>query len=146
MTIRQIRNSNDLNKMMMEYCKELCTLMTEEVYSAINYFIIQYYNEWTPSQYQRTEAFLQSAFKTDVKKIGNGYQAIVGIDYESLNEYEEATGFQTVTWANEGLHGSLDVGTDTHVWDDAMESTIGSGQLLKDCIIYLRSKGFKIVG
>ena len=145
MATRQIRNSSDLNKMLMGYCRELCELATEEVYSAINYFIIQYYKEWEGS-YQRTEAFLQSAFKTSVKKVGNGYQAIVGIDYESLNEYESATGFQVVSWANQGLHGGIDVGTDTRVWDDAMESTVGSGQLLKDCILYLRGKGIKIVG
>jgi hypothetical protein len=137
----------ELEQFLLEQCRQLCEFAANEVYEAINYFIAQYYSEdWDNRSYQRTEAFLRSAFKTEVKKVGNGYQAVVGIDYESLNEYENATGFQVVKWSNEGLHGGIDVGTNTHVWDDAMDSTINSGQLLSDCIKYLRSKGLTIIG
>ena len=135
----------ELQKFMLEQCRQLCEFAGNELFEAINYFLAQYYNEWE-GDYQRTYDLLHSAFKTEVKKVGNGYQVEVGIDYESLDNYENATGFQVVTWANQALHGSIDVGTNTHVWDDAMDSTINSGQLLADCIMFLKGKGFTIVG
>ena len=136
----------ELEAYLLNACKQLCEFASNEVYEAINFFLAQYYSEWQPQYYQRSYDMLHSAFKTTVKKVGNGYQAEVGIDYESLNDYEEATGYQVITWANNSLHGSLDVGTDTRVWDDAMDSAINSGQLLSDCITYLKGKGFKIIG
>jgi hypothetical protein len=136
----------DLEKFMLEHCKQLCEYATNEVYETINYFLNQYYIEWTPSHYQRTEEFLRSAFKTELKRVGNGYQAVVGIDYESLDNYKEATGFDVVVFANQGLHGGLDVDTNTHVWDDSIDSTIESGQLLADCIIFLKSRGLTVIG
>jgi len=142
----QIRNQNDLNKLLLDQCKQICELMANEVYEAINFFLNQYYTEWSPSFYQRSYDMLHSAFKTDIKKVGNGYQAVVGIDYESLDDYENATGYDVISWANNSLHGSLDTGTDTRVWDDAIDATINSGQLLANCIIYLKSKGFTVVG
>lgn len=135
-----------LDDFMMEKCRQVCEMMANEVYEVINYFLAQYYEEWTPQYYQRSYDMLHSAFKTEMKKVGNSWQTTVGIDYESLNNYEDATGFEVITWANQGLHGSLDIGTNTHVYDDAIESTIRSGQLLKDCIIFLRGKGLTIVG
>lgn len=136
----------ELEVVLLEQCRQLCEFASNEVYEAINFFLAQYYSEWQPKYYQRSYDFLHSAFKTEVKKVGKGYQAIVGIDYESLNNYEDASGWDIVNWSNQSLHGGLDVGTDTRVWDDAMDSTINSGQLLADCITYLRGKGFKIVG
>lgn len=142
---REIRSLNDLNKLLLNECKKVTELLANEVYEAINFFLNQYYEEYNPIRYQRSYDFLHSAFKTNVKKIGNGYEAVVGIDYESLNDYDNATGYQVVSWANEGLHGGLDFGTDTRVWDDAMDVTIHNGQLLKDCIEFLKNKGFKVI-
>ena len=135
----------ELEAYLLNACKQLCEFASNEVYEAINYFLAQYYSEWEGG-YNRSKDFLHSAFKTEVKKHGNGYIAEVGIDFESLDNYENATGFQVVSWANQALHGGYDAGTDTRVWDDAMDSTINSGQLLADCIAYLKGKGFKIVG
>jgi hypothetical protein len=136
----------DLENYMLEHCKQLCEFAANELYEAINFFLNEYYSEWTPSYYQRSYDLLHSAFKTEMKKVGNGYQAVVGIDYESLDNYEDATGFEVVSWANEGLHAGIDVGTNTRVWDDAIDITINSGQLLTDCILFLRSKGLTIIG
>lgn len=135
----------ELEAYLLIACKQACECMVNEVYETINFFLNQYYTEWSPSVYQRQYDLLHSAFKTEVKKVGNGYQAVVGIDYESLDNYEEATGYQVVTWSNEGKHGGLDIGTDTHVWDDSMDATINSGQLLADCIVFLKSKGFNVI-
>lgn len=127
-------------------CKQVCEYAANEVYSAINYFLAQYYREdWATRQYQRTYDMLHSAFKTTAKKVGNKYVAEIGIDYANLDNYKNATGFEVISWANQGLHGGIDVGTNTRVFDDAIDSTINSGQLLADCIAFLKGKGFKII-
>lgn len=140
----KIGGKKELEHYIAEQCKQLCEFAANEVYEAISYFLAQYYDEWSPSSYQRSYDLLHSAFKTEVKKNGKGYYVEVGIDYESLNNYEDATGWEVVNWSNQGLHGSLDVGTDTRVYDDAIDSTITSGQLLADCILFLKGKGINI--
>lgn len=132
------------NYLLNVICKQVCEYAANEVFEAINYFLAQYYQEYTPTSYIRTEQFLRSAFKTTAKKSGNRYIAEIGIDYESLDNYENATGFEIMNWSNQALHGGVDFGTNTRVWDDAMSSTIYSGQLLADCIAFLKGKGFKI--
>lgn len=142
--------AKELNDYMINVvCKQACEYMANELYEAVNFFLAQYYSEWKPSVYQRQFDLLHSAFKTTAKRVGNGFQAVVGIDYESLNNYKDATGLEVVTWANtKGIHGGLDVsneGADTAVWDDAINATITSGQLIKDCAEFLKNKGFMII-
>ncbi|MDR2277379.1 MAG: hypothetical protein LBE23_05930 [Vagococcus sp.] len=131
-------------------CKQVCEYAANEVFEAINYFLAQYYDEWEPTYYQRKNYdLLHSAFKTTAKKVGNSYVAEVGIDYESLDNYKDATGWDVVNWANtKGIHGGYDAssfGANTAVWDDSIDSTITSGQLLSDCIEFLKGKGIKII-
>ena len=69
---------------------------------------------------------------------------MVYIDYESMDNYVNTTGFQVATWANTGLHGGLSVSHKPHVWDDTLENTIDNGSLLQLAIQYLRSQGFSV--
>lgn len=142
---KQLKNMADIEKMLQQQAKQLCEFAANEVYEAINFFLAQYYSEWEPSVYQRSYDLLNSAFKTTVKQKGNTFYAEVGIDYESLDGYENATGYEVISWANTERHGGLDVGTHTRVFDDAVDSTINSGQLLADCIVFLKGKGFTII-
>ena len=49
------------------------------------------------------------------------------------------------TWANQGLHGGLDVGNNTpHVWDDTIKETVETGELLKAAMKYLKDKGYTV--
>ncbi len=59
--------------------------------------------------------------------------------------YYNATGVQVAQWANQGLHGGLNTGSNTpHVWNDTMKTTIENGELLNLAIDYLKSKGFSV--
>ena len=71
---------------------------------------------------------------------------MVYIDYESMDNYVNTTGFQVATWANTGLHGGLSVSHKPHVWDDTLENTIDNGSLLQLAIQYLRSQGIPVRG
>lgn len=95
--------------------------------------------------YRRQFGFLRSAVKVEPKVVGNKVTAFVFIDEDYMDNYYNATGHQVASWANQGLHGGLDVGNSTpHVWDDTMQSTVENGELIKLGMDYLKSKGFSV--
>lgn len=137
------RNAKDLESYLKKLAKQVCDYASNVVYEAINYYLNQYYQEWTPEYYKRTEQLLRAAFKTKSVWAENAWTAEVGIDYDSL-DYDEATGYDVVNYANQGLHGGIDVGSDTHVYDDAINKTIKNGQLIEDIIKYIQAKGIRV--
>jgi hypothetical protein len=137
------RNAKDLEKYLKNLAKQVCDYASNVVYEAINYYLNQYYLEFDPVSYRRTEQLLRSAFKTKSVWSGSAWTAEVGIDYESL-DYNEATGYDVISYANQGLHGGIDVGSDTHVYDDAINKTIRNGQLIEDIIKYIQDKGIRV--
>ena len=139
-----ISNMNDLEKALQPVMKGLVNQLAEEVYETLNYFLNDYYTGWTPSSYRRTQDFLYSSVKTEAKMVGNKCVASVYIDYDSMDNYVNATGYQVATWANEGLHGGLSVSHKPHVWDDTIDNTINNGSLLNSAVAYLKSKGFSV--
>ena len=59
------------------------------------------------------------------------------------SNYYGVSGEQATTWANEGLHGGKNLGTNTpHVWDVTMANTVDNGALVRDAVAYLRSQGY----
>ena len=139
-----ISNMNDLEKALQPVLIKMMDELAERVYETLNYFLNDYYEGWEPDSYQRTEAFLRSAVKTEAKPYKGGVKASVYIDYESLDNYVNATGYQVATWANTGSHGGLSVSHKPHVWDDTMDETINNGSLLNLAIQYLKSQGFSV--
>lgn len=143
MAIR-ISNMKDLEKAIQPVLVNMVDQLADRVYKTLNYFLKEYYTGWTPSSYRRTRDFLYSAVKVEAKTYKGGAKAMVYIDYESMDNYVNATGFQVAVWANTGLHGGLSVSHKPHVWDDTLENTIDNGSLLQLAIQYLRSQGFSV--
>lgn len=143
MAIR-INSIDELANALQPTMKGLVNQLANEVYEILNYFLLDYYTGWTPSSYKRTKAFLYSAVKTEAKMLRDKCVAYVYIDYDAMDEYVNATGFQVATWANDSLHGGISVNHKPHVWDDTIDYTINNGSLLKSAIAYLKSKGFSV--
>lgn len=142
---KHIRNMDDLQKALMPTMANMVDALAERVYETLNYFLQEYYNSYDPKSYRRQYDFLRSAVKVEPKVIGNKVTASVYIDTESMDDYYNATGHQVASWANQGLHGGLDTGSNTpHVWDDTMKETVDNGELLKLAVQYLRSKGISV--
>ena len=139
-----INNMDELARALQPTMVGLVNQLADEVYKTLNYFLSDYYTGWTPQSYQRTRDFLYSAVNTDVKIVRGKAVASVYIDYESMDDYVSATGFQVATWANTGYHGGLSVSHKPHVWDDTMDETINNGSLLHSAVSYLRSNGFSV--
>ncbi|NBI87840.1 hypothetical protein D3Z47_17250 [Lachnospiraceae bacterium] len=141
---RRISNMNDLQKALLPAMTKMVDQLAERVYETLNHFLNDYYTGWTPNSYRRTEAFLRSAVKVDARPYKGGVKASVYIDYNSMDDYVNATGYQVAEWANTGLHGGLSVSHKPHVWDDTLDNTINNGSLLNLAIQYLRSQGIPV--
>ncbi len=140
-----IRNMNDLKKALLPTMTNMVDMLAERVYETLNHFLQEYYSSYSPVSYRRQYDFLRSAVKVKPKQIGNKVVASVYIDYDSMDDYKGVTGYQVVEWANQGLHGGLDVGNNTpEVWNDTMDATVNNGELLRLAVAYLRSKGFNV--
>lgn len=143
MAIR-ISNMNQLQKAIQPIMIKMVDELAKRVYETLNYYLNDYYTGWTPDSYRRTEAFLRSAVKVDAYPYKGGAKASVYIDYEAMDEYVNATGYEVATFANEGTHGGLSVNHKPHIWDDTMDATINNGSLLQLAIKYLRSQGISV--
>ncbi|MDR2021921.1 MAG: hypothetical protein LBQ71_01415 [Hungatella sp.] len=142
---KRVSNMNELSAALIPTMESMVDVMAERVYQTLNYFLQSYYDSYNPESYRRTYDFLRSAVKVEPKRIGNKVVASVYIDYDSMDNYYNATGYEVVSWANQELHGGLDVGNNTpRVWYDTIDNTIENGELLKLAIEYLKSKGFSV--
>ncbi|NBH81934.1 hypothetical protein D7X88_14980 [bacterium C-53] len=139
-----VSNVEQLAKALQPTLLKMTDQLADKVYETLNYFLLDYYSGWEPSSYKRTQEFLRSAVKVDAKPYRGGVKASVYIDYESLDNYVNATGYQVALWANQGKHGGLSVSHKPHVWDDTMDKTVKNGTLLKMAMEYLKSKGFSV--
>lgn len=141
---KHIKNMNQLQKALQPIMIKMVDELAKRVYETLNYFISDYYTGWTPESYRRTEAFLRSAVKVDAYPDKGGVRACVYIDYNSMDDYVNATGYQVAQWADQGLHGGLSVNHKPRVWDDTMDETINNGSLLNLAVQYLRSQGISV--
>ena len=142
---KSINNMDELEKALQPVLTGMTNEMTERVYQTLNYFLQEYYNSYNPKSYRRQFDFLRSAVKTKAKMSGNKVVASVYIDTDAMDDYYNATGYEVAAWANRGLHGGLDTGSNTpHVWDDTLDETVNNGELLKLAVDYLRSKGITV--
>lgn len=142
---KRVSNMSELTAALLPTMESMVDLLAERVYETLNYFLLDFYNDYDPVSYRRSYDLLRSAVKVEPKRVGNKIIASVYIDYDSMDNYYNATGYQVASWANQGLHGGLDVGDNTpHVWDDTIENTVENGELLKLAVEYLRIKGFSV--
>lgn len=116
----EINNVNDLSKIMQPVLVGLVDQLANRVYETLNFFLQSYYDSYNPVSYRRQYDFLRSAIKVKGRMSRGKAVAYVYIDTESMSNYYNATGYQVATWANEGLHGGLNVGTSPHVWDETL--------------------------
>lgn len=134
----------ELAKALQPTLLKMTDQLADRVYEALNYFLLDYYAGYDPSSYQRTKDFLYSAVKVDAQPYKGGVRASVYIDTDAMNSYRNVTGDQVAQWANEGLHGGIEVDHKPHVWDDTMRETVDNGELLRLALEYLKSKGFSV--
>lgn len=138
-----INNMNDLAIALQPTLKKMVDGMAQRVYETLNFFLQRYYDSYDPVFYRRQYDFLRSGFKVDARIVRGKAVASVYIDTDYMSNYYGVSGEQATTWANEGLHGGKNLGTNTpHVWDVTMANTVDNGALVRDVVAYLRSQGY----
>ena len=139
-----VSNIDELAKAMQPVLLKMVDQLADRVHETLNYFLEDYYSGYEPSSYQMTKEFLYSAVKVDAHPYKGGVKASVYIDYDSMNNYVNASGYQVAKWSNEGKHGGMEVSHKPRVWDDTLDETVNNGELLKLAIQYLKSKGISV--
>lgn len=134
----------ELAKALQPTLLKMTDQLADRVYETLNYFILDYYQGWKPEYYRRTEDFLRSVVKVDAEPYRGGVRASVYIDTDAMNSYRNVSGDQVAQWANDGLHGGMEVDHKPHVWDDTLDNTVNNGELLRLAVDYLKSKGFSV--
>lgn len=143
--MKKIKSINELSAVLLPLAKQMVEEQTNYVYETLNYFIQRYYSSYSPKSYRRIYDFMYSVVKVEPKIAGNTVAAIVYIDYDSMDNYRSATGYEVVNWANQGLHGGIEVKVGSpHVWDDTIENAIENDELLKNAIKFLKNKGIVV--
>ena len=138
-----INNMNDLAIALQPTLNKMVEGMAQRVYETLNFFLQRYYDSYDPVFYRRQYDFLRSGFKVDARIVRGKAVASVYIDTDYMSNYYGVSGEQATTWANEGLHGGKNLGTNTpHVWDVTMANTVDNGALVRDAVAYLRSQGY----
>lgn len=99
----------ELAKALQPTLLKMTDQLADRVYETLNYFILDYYDGYEPSSYQRTKDFLYSVVKVDAEPYKGGVRASVYIDTDAMNSYEKVSGLQVAEWANDGLHGGIEV-------------------------------------
>lgn len=117
-------NEKQLEEFLLQKCKNAVAQTEQKVYAIIKSTLVQFYNEFTPEEYIRTNQLLHSLVKTNVKRAGNGYEAEVYFDVGALNYDKGVVPLQHTP--EHGLYGWATWSGET-VLDVAMKSGVPHG-------------------
>lgn len=97
----------------------------EMIYQVLDKFVKQYYAEFSPEMYERTYQLYKSLVKTDVISTGDGWEATVYFDFNSLvyTSGSSPSGRQVMDAASYGGHGAEGLKVikgNTGIWNDSI--------------------------
>lgn len=117
------KNEAQLKAFLLPKIQNAVASAENKVYATIKPILVGFYGEFTPAEYERTNALLHSLVKTNIKPTGNGFEAEVYFDASTLN-------YLTGSWSGETVlnvamesnvpHGGYASGTP--VWTKSMET------------------------
>ncbi len=148
-----IKNMGQFAKALEPKIKEILELVAEDVKREIDDALGEYYDEYSPIYYHRTEQ-LRNCCKISNFKISNGKISVeVYLDIDSLKyDTPGADPYKTVVAGASGLHGGWDIsnlsngqvpwsaisgntgesfGSGTQIWEEPMRELIDNGKLVK---------------
>lgn len=129
----RITSTVHLEKIMQNVIKLALQMTQDDIFDVIQKHINIYYSEYVPLQYQRTDTFKDSIFVSGIKISANGAECTVEINRDYLRHIYEggASGLEVTNWANQSLHGGIDVGTNHNFFDAALDELGGKPGITK---------------
>ena len=82
------KNEKELEQFVLKKCQAAIAEAENKIYAEIKSTLAQFYQEFSPEEYIRTSQLLHSLVKSNIKRVGNGYEAEVYFDAGLLN-YEK---------------------------------------------------------
>ena len=79
------KNEKQLKDFLLAKCKNAVVQAEEKVHRIIDGCLKQFYSEFSPEEYIRTQQLLHSLVKSGVKSTGNGFEAEVYFDVDALS-------------------------------------------------------------
>ena len=103
------KNENDLKKFLLQKCQIAVTQTQNKIYAIIKRALVEFYHDYDPLLYERTNQLLHSLVKSNIRQVGNGYEAEVYFDLSGINYTtgNAPTGKQVMAAASQGLHGAI---------------------------------------
>ena len=143
------KNRNELLSFLYDKAYDALKNAQVVVYDIIQDYLQQFYDDYDPVLYDRTEQLLRSLVKGDILPSAKGYVAEVYFDLSSLNYVtgNQPTGEQVMQAAAQGLHGAIGSdllyvdprtkgGSGVGVWNDALKALDAEAiRILKDRLI-----------
>lgn len=149
------KNEKQLKEFLLAKCKSVVVQAENKVYAIIKRFLVEFYQDYDPSAYERTNQLLHSLVKSGIRQTKNGYEAEVYFDLDSLQYSKPAwqggsspSGEQVFEAAKQGLHGAIgdagggwkyhyEVGeTGVNIWNDPIEKLNAEAiEILKNMLI-----------
>lgn len=122
------KNEAQLKNFLLAKCKNALVKSQEQIYRIIDRFVKKFYADYDPVLYERTNQLLNSLVKSEIISTGNGFEAQVYFDLDSLNYVTGAqpSGKQVMDAAAYGGHGAeglrvVSGDTGVSIWDDPMQ-------------------------
>lgn len=129
-----INNMNDLEKVLRPYIIKAMELTEEVIFKKIQEKVEDYYAEYQPIVYQRTDKLRKAPFKSEIKKNGNSYYFVVGFKDDYLTfQYPgnpqwkrdiPATGEDILGYFNSHSHGGTVKGSHDY-WNEVLSDLGG---------------------
>ena len=103
------KSENELKKFLLQKCQIAVAQTQNKIYAIIKKVLVEFYQDYDPILYERTNQLLHSLVKSNVRQVGNGYEAEVYFDLDSINYAtgNMPTGKQVMAAASQGLHGAI---------------------------------------
>lgn len=91
----------------MQHSRDAIEIAQNKIFDVIDKWLIIYYLEYDPIEYERTRQFLHSLVRSDIQGSGDGWTATVYFDYSALQYKKGWSGAATMQTAAVGSHGGL---------------------------------------
>lgn len=145
-------STNELKNYILTHSQVAVEKAREKVALVINHFLSEFYKEFDPDVYERTEQLLNSLIKTDVVSTANGWVAKVYFDLNELDYSWKLVNGQRVEKKNWSHIG--DTNSDEQVLETAMigdyphggyKGASGNTQIWIESMKILNKNGIKML-
>lgn len=147
--MKVINNSQQLKQHMQKIMTQVLEETALKINDVITEFLQNWYDDYTPTSYKRTEQLLNSCTTSQVFQAGNNFAVQVYINYNAMhhNLANDITELDIVQNAERGIHGvkygrlgNAGVG----FWKESIDEIKNNKIIIKAFTEFMISKGFNV--